>query len=283
MTVADVISRAGVSRKTFYDAFANREECLLALLEDTFGRAVTVATEVYLDRGDWREGVRSALARLLFLMDREPALARLWLIESLNGGEKALEYRAQVLETLADAINDGRHASGVGKDPPKLVAEMVVGGVVAALQANLLRSPQQPLMDLLGRLMYMITLPYRGERVARHELANSVPPAGAAEPRRAPMTDHDPLEGLKMRLTYRTVRVLVAIEDSPGTSNREVAGASGIADQGQISKLLGRLARLQLIENHGLGQSKGGANAWHLTARGAQVVRATRPGRAGLT
>jgi DNA-binding MarR family transcriptional regulator len=80
-----------------------------------------------------------------------------------------------------------------------------------------------------------------------------------------------------MRLTYRTVRVLAAIGGNPGASNREIAAASGIVDQGQISKLLNRLARLELTENHGVGQEKGGANAWQLTERGEHLVRATRP------
>ena len=80
-----------------------------------------------------------------------------------------------------------------------------------------------------------------------------------------------------MRLTYRTVRVLVVIGERPGASNREIADLSGVADQGQISKLLARLARLELVENTGEGQEKGGPNAWRLTPRGARVERATRP------
>ena len=42
---------------------------------------------------------------------------------------------------------------------------------------------------------------------------------------------------------------------------REIAERSGIADQGQISKLLTRLARLELVANRGAGQEKGAANA----------------------
>jgi DNA-binding MarR family transcriptional regulator len=80
-----------------------------------------------------------------------------------------------------------------------------------------------------------------------------------------------------MRLTYRTVRVLSVIGERPGASNREIAESSGIVDQGQISKLLNRLARLELIVNLGGGQERGASNAWHLTPRGGQVERATRP------
>ena len=125
--------------------------------------------------------------------------------------------------------------------------------------------------------MSMIVLPYLGADAASSELRRP-----AIEPRpdsRRPRTarSRDPLDGLNMRLTHRTVRVLMVIAEHPGASNREIAEGSGIADQGQISKLLTRLARLKLVENTGDGQEKGASNAWHLTARGEQVERATRP------
>jgi hypothetical protein len=80
-----------------------------------------------------------------------------------------------------------------------------------------------------------------------------------------------------MRLTYRTVRVLVAIAalEGRGTnpSNREVSDAADVADQGQISKLLVRLERLGLITNVGVGHARGEPNAWRLTPRGRDVER----------
>jgi DNA-binding MarR family transcriptional regulator len=123
----------------------------------------------------------------------------------------------------------------------------------------------------------MIVLPYLGNRAAAREAERAGP---RPERRRAPRPRAgaaDPLDGVKMRLTYRTVRALMVIAEQPGASNREIAERSGISDQGQISKLLGRLARLELVENRGEGQEKGAANAWHLTARGAAVERGTSP------
>jgi DNA-binding MarR family transcriptional regulator len=87
----------------------------------------------------------------------------------------------------------------------------------------------------------------------------------------------DPMAGLDMRLTYRTVRVLSAIRERPGASNREVADGAGITDQGQISKLLARLHGLGLIENLDRLPGKGAPNEWRLTERGERVERATRP------
>ena len=79
-----------------------------------------------------------------------------------------------------------------------------------------------------------------------------------------------------MRLTYRTVRVLMAIAGHPGASNRIVADGSGISDQGQVSKLLARLEGLGLIANTGLGHPRGAPNAWRLTKRGEEVEQAIR-------
>jgi hypothetical protein len=68
--------------------------------------------------------------------------------------------------------------------------------------------------------------------------------------------------------------VLLAVATTPGCSNREIGLASGITDQGQISKLLGRLERLGLVRNGLSVSGRGAPNAWTLTAKGVQVERA---------
>jgi hypothetical protein len=102
---------------------------------------------------------------------------------------------------------------------------------------------------------------------ARKQLARR-PPKGAVRPRSAAA---NPLGGLEMRLTYRTVRALMAIAEHPGSSNRAIAAAAEVVDQGQMSKLLARLHQLGLIENTGGGLSRGEPNAWTLTEQGWRV------------
>lgn len=276
MTVAQVIARARVSRKTFYDVFSDREDCFLAAFEQALEQVRARARESFEGESSWRSGMRAALARLLSLMDREPGLTKLCVVEALAAGDKVLERRARIFEELAKVIDLGRTAPHA-LDPPDVTAEGVVGAIFAVVHTRVLEGGQQPLLDLLNPLMSMIVLPYLGTKAATKELNKSLPKlpeSGLPRPRRR---NADPLEGLNMRLTYRTVRVLTVIAERSGASNREIAEDSGIADQGQISKLLGRLARLELVENRGEGQERGAANAWHLTARGAAVERATRP------
>jgi hypothetical protein len=143
------------------------------------------------------------------------------------------------------------------------------------LHKRLIDGGGAPLVDLLPQLMSMIVLPYLGPREARRELSRpplDLPPVAAPPPD----ARRDPLAGLDIRLTYRTVRVLMAIGARAGASNREVAEGAGIVDEGQISKLLSRLERVSLIRNSGAGHDLGAPNAWSLTPRGAELERATR-------
>lgn len=276
MTVAQVISRARVSRKTFYDVFSDREDCFLAAFQQTLDQAAELVGEAYASEDSWREGIRTGLARLLALMDDEPALTKLCVVEALAAGDKVIERRSAVMERIAAVVDEGRSAPGA-LDPPGVTAEGVVGAIFQVIHTRVLEGSRAPLFELVGPLMSMIVLPYLGTRAAGREVGRESPRPDRHRPRRSRPSAADPLEGLKMRLTYRTVRVLMVIAERPGASNREIAERSGIADQGQISKLLGRLSRLELVENTGDGQEKGAANAWHLTDRGAAVERATRP------
>ena len=277
MTVAQVIGRARVSRKTFYDVFTDREDCFLAAFEQALGQASAIAQEAYAAESNWRDGVRAALAKLLLFMDEEPGLAKLCIVEALGAGERVLDRRAKVLDELAEVIDRGRSATNATREPPEVTAEGVVGAIFAVLHTRVLEHDKDRLTDLLGSLMSMIVLPYLGASAASSELRMPALERRPDSLRSREPRSKDPLDGLNMRLTHRTVRVLMVIAEHPGASNREIAEGSGIADQGQISKLLTRLARLKLVENTGDGQEKGASNAWHLTARGEQVELATRP------
>jgi AcrR family transcriptional regulator/DNA-binding MarR family transcriptional regulator len=276
MTVAQVIARARISRKTFYDLFADCEDCFLAAFEHALSQASCVATKAYESQTGWREGTRCALTKLLVFIDEEPSLARLLILESLAGGENVLRRRAEAVDELARVIHQGQR--NTASCPPPYASEGVVGGVLGVLHAHLLLERQEPLTDLLGPLMSMIVLPYLGATAARHEVDRSGGPPGLRKIRAPhPASAEDTLESVNMRLTYRSARVLMVIAQHPGACNREVADRSGIVDQGQVSKLLARLARLNLTENLGKGQQAGAANAWRLTPLGARLHRATRP------
>lgn len=274
ITVAKIIGRARVSRKTFYEQFCDREDCLLAAFEQAVDDARLLAVAAYEREPGWRQGMRSALSRLLAFFDEEPVLARLLLLYPPTARGNVQAASAQVLAELARAVDRGRDAEGASRHAPAFTGEAVVGGILTVVSARLPRSEAGPLTALLGPLMSMIVLPYLGADAARRELRLRGTPAKA--PARPQASETDPLAKLDMRLTYRTLHVLMVIAAHPGASNREIAEGAEVIDQGQISKLLSRLERLELVENEGLGQARGARNAWHLTPLGARLERATR-------
>ncbi len=281
LTVAQVIARARVSRKTFYDLFEDREDCFLAVFDQAVEQISALVGDAYVREDGWRDGLRAGVLAMLRFMDDEPGLARVCVVEALGAGPRVLKRRTQVLAQLREVVDQGRSSAGARvaratEESPEVTAEGVIGAVFAVLHSRLLVRNREPFTALLGPLMSMIVLPYLGARAASNELTRKPPPLPKRRkpPRRIVK---DPLEGLDMRLTYRTVRVLTFVGEHPGASNREIAEGAGIADQGQISKLLTRLERLQLVHNIGEGQIMGSSNEWYLTDRGGQVERATRP------
>jgi AcrR family transcriptional regulator len=277
VTVAHVVARAGVSRRTFYDLFADREECFLAAFQEAVGRVGARVIAAYENESAWRERMRAGLWALLVWLDQEPAPARLLVVESLAAGPRALEPRAEVVRVLVRAVDGGREATGTtrkAKAPPlpPLTAEGVVGAVLSVIHTRLSEPRAKPLTGLLGELMSVITMPYLGQGAAQKELSR---PAPKLKTKTTP-AQRDPLDGLDMRITYRTVRVLMTIAAHPDASNRRIAAEAGIGDQGQVSKLLARLEHLGLIHNKGVGPIKGAPNAWALTPRGEQVEQAIK-------
>jgi AcrR family transcriptional regulator len=273
MSVTRVTSRAGVSRRTFYELFESREACFLAAFDDAISEMRTVATAAYTGKRGWRESVRAALSALLELLDQRPGVASLVIVQALGAGPKVLERRAQVLAQLNQIIDLGRTQAPQGRAVPPLTAEGVVGAVLAVIHARLTERDPAPLGELLNPLMSTIAAPYLGAAAAARELERS-----AASGVKAPVVERsNPLGELNMRVTYRTLRVLGVIAERPGASNRQIATGAEVSDQGQMSRLLTRLDGLGLIENDAPRQPTGEPNAWRLTPRGQEIHEAISP------
>jgi AcrR family transcriptional regulator len=291
-TVSEITALAHVSRRTFYELFPNSEECMLGMYEEVLAKARLRMALGELGALAWRERVRGTLWAILSFLDGEPVLARVCVVQSARGGPRIVELRERLFAQLAEAIDEGRATSGRAADCPELTAEGLVGAVLSILHTRLVRDEPGQLRALQGELMAMIVAPYLGPAAARAERARPAPEPiaamagggganGSIASGEILSAEHDPLHGVSMRFTYRTACVLEAVAAEPGRSNRGVGTAAGIADQGQVSKLLARLQGLGLLKNTG-PVHKGAPNAWRLTGEGEQVVRVVGMGGGGL-
>lgn len=269
VTVATVCERAGISRRTFYEIFIDREHCLLAAFNDTVEQATLTVEQATRGQGRWRERMRTGLTALLSFLDQEPGMSRLMIVDALAAGHNTLQARKHILTHIIAIIDEGRTETKPGREPPPLTAEGIVGAVFSVIHARILERNRQPLTQLTGALMAMIVQPYLGPQTAQRELEKPT----TKQPN-TPRTPTDPFKDLPIRLTYRTCLVLTSIATTPGASNKQIAHAAGITDDGQTSKLLTRLHHHNLIHDTGIGPTKGQPRAWTLTQQGEHVLQA---------
>jgi len=140
------------------------------------------------------------------------------------------------------------------------------------IHARLVQRRRARLIALVSPLTAMIVLPYLGPAAAAQE-GKRPGPRLASLAKAATKPSNGVLASLGMRPTYRTLRVLDAIAAKPGACSSELADAAGIADQGQISKLLARIQSLGLVRSSSRKRNMGEPHAWHLTARGKKVAQ----------
>jgi hypothetical protein len=203
-------------------------------------------------------------------------MARVCVVQSLRSDAAIVARREALLGDLVAILDEGRGESARAAQASPLTAEGLLGAVLTIVHTRLRRERREPLTDLLGELMGLIVLPYLGPQAAKRERtrpAPAPPPAQAQRSLDGEPPDGDPFDGISMRLTYRTMRVLECVAADPGANNRQVGAHAGVSDQGQMSKLLSRLERLGLLVNEGRLRPKGEANAWRLTPTGGSFMR----------
>lgn len=274
-TVSEIVAYAGVSRRTFYEHFADREEALAATVEESLARAAARVVPAYRGQADWCNAIRAGLAGLLAFLDEEPAFGNLLLLDAFGGPfdqgrARSPLPRARAIEALIDAVDGGRVLARSPAGLSRATAEGALGGVLFILRSRTLERRGHA-MGELSELMAMIVRPYLGGAAAAREARRQLPTSKSD----IEQDGNQALVKVDVRLTMRTILVLRQIAEHPGSSNRQIAALAEIDDQGQASKLLARLAGAGLIENASRNLAATGTpNAWRLRPDGKRLVRA---------
>lgn len=121
-TIADIVREASVSRRTFYEHFATKADCLIALYEAASRNALKVLRGAMDPAHDWEEQVGRAIGAYLGCMAANPVLMRTLFIEILHLGPEGLAARRRVNREIADFMRQVVPVS------PEL-AMAVVGGI----------------------------------------------------------------------------------------------------------------------------------------------------------
>jgi AcrR family transcriptional regulator len=158
VAVADVIARAGVSRKTFYEQFANKEECFLAAYDAGVDRLLAAIDGALAEpTPDWLTAARRAVEVYLASMAASPAFARACLIEVLGAGPAALARRDVVQTRFADqlAAIHRRARADIPEIPalPPSTFRAAVGAVNELVTAHVLEHGAPTLPELTDAIL----------------------------------------------------------------------------------------------------------------------------------
>jgi AcrR family transcriptional regulator len=147
--VAEVLRRAGVSRETFYEHFANKEECFLAAYD---GAVEVIVAEMTRGGGGAQEAAAdpralldSVLERYLTVLSREPAVARTFLVEVYAAGPGALARRVESQARFAEVV---AALAGAKTKSQRFACEAVVAAASALVTQRVCAGTIESALDL---------------------------------------------------------------------------------------------------------------------------------------
>jgi AcrR family transcriptional regulator len=176
-TVGDVTARAGVSRKTFYEQFEDKQSCFLAGFDAGVAVLVSHLREKTAGQRGWYDRLRIGLEAFFKLLSEEPAFTRCLAIDAFAAGEVARQRRAALVAGFAEVY---RRTNAEARAQDASIVELdlevcraIAGGVDEALRGYVEAGRIEELPSLVPVMLEWVT-----SNVARR--ADGAPAAPAA-------------------------------------------------------------------------------------------------------
>jgi len=178
--ITDVVERAGVSRRTFYEQFEGKEDCFAAAYGREIERLVSATVRAFEGEDEWADSLRAGLGALLSALAARPQAARVCFVEILAAGPQAAERRDEAMRGFlplfesapSDLPRTMRIFESLGRGRIADLGELLHREIAAGRTAEL--------PGLLPELAYMMVLPFLGPEVAARELERAATPGAEA-------------------------------------------------------------------------------------------------------
>jgi AcrR family transcriptional regulator len=223
ITVSELAALAGVSRRTFYERFTDREACFLASYDAIVGAAARQTREAWGGASGKESGIERAFAALAAQIAGDPKAARLAVLEILAAGAAGRERAERTQAALERALAQSLGGPDRAPLPPDLI-HGISGGLWLAIRRRLLESREQQLPEQAGELL-------RWARACAHPVAAELPtglptPAALVGARETGASG----ERDEHRLILRATAQLAAREGYARVSMGRIAHEAGVSE-----------------------------------------------------
>ena len=167
-TIAHITRHAAVSRRTFYEHFASKDECFVAAYDTVMAQLRERVEQAFEEEEGWPHAVKAGIGAMLHFLAAEPNLARLCMVEALVAGPVVVERYDSAIQSFVPYFQAGRE----GRSPEVLARlspateEALVGGMMSLISRRIIGGKTAELESLLPDLVEFTLTPYLGSEDA---------------------------------------------------------------------------------------------------------------------
>lgn len=165
-TIELIAKTARVALSTFYEQFSSKEECFLAAFDETMDAAAEIFAELIDEEQSWIDQISTGLEIALEMVVKEPARARLCIVEAQAAGGEAMKRYQGMLELIAPKLREGREHNPRSVRLPDGLEVAIAGGLVWLVHQRLLAGRENEIKGLLPEMLQVTLTPYVGEEEA---------------------------------------------------------------------------------------------------------------------
>jgi AcrR family transcriptional regulator len=158
-TVAEIVERAHTSQRTFYTSFRDKEAAMVAALDSGSAQMLAAALPAFRRATSWPQSVHDTQEAMFRFAAEEPEYGRLGAIEMYAAGQRALEQRETVTESMEGLLAVGFE---LAPETPPIVPEAIGGALYAMLYDFVKARGPERLLEMVPLAVYVTLAPFLG-------------------------------------------------------------------------------------------------------------------------